>query len=384
MQVVADQPWRPWRVAAWLARWRRPATPAPQPLPEPAPAPQPPEGPGGRAAPEGWFSAEQPHMATVVRVELWSAQADRAQAAIAAVMAEMRRIEAKMSVHRPDSWLSRINREAAQQPVPLDDELYTLLARALDLSRLSQGAFDISFASAGALYNYRTGVAPAEAELAPARAAIGHQHLRLDPQARSLRFARPGMRIDLGGLAKGHAVDRAVQLLRQHGIEHAMVSAGGDSHLLGDRRGRPWHIAVRDPRQAGAHVAVLPLQDVAISTSGDYERYFERDGQRHHHVLDPRTGRAAAQVRSVTIVADDGLSAEGLSKAVFVLGAQAGLALVNRLPGVDAVVVDAQGALHWSDGLLAPALNAPAGSAPLSAHLSASLPANQPTPHRHA
>jgi thiamine biosynthesis lipoprotein len=159
------------------------------------------------------------------------------------------------------------------------------------------------------------------------------------------------MRIDLGGFAKGHAVDHCISLLRARGIEHAMVSAGGDSHVLGDRRGRPWQVAIRDPRRESGVVAVLPLQDTAISTSGDYERYFERDGERCHHILDPRTGRSPSALRSVTVLADDGLTAEALSKTVFVLGLERGLALVDSQAGVDAVVVDAQGRLHCSRGL---------------------------------
>jgi thiamine biosynthesis lipoprotein len=131
-----------------------------------------------------------------------------------------------------------------------------------------------------------------------------------------------------------------------------MVSAGGDSHVLGDRRGRPWMIAVRDPRREGEVVALLPLQDAAVSTSGDYERFFEKAGVRHHHLIDPRTGRSAAGVRSVTILADDGLTSEALSKTVFVLGAERGMALINSLSGVDAVIVDSAGQLHYSSGLL--------------------------------
>jgi thiamine biosynthesis lipoprotein len=195
-------------------------------------------------------------------------------------------------------------------------------------------------------------VRPAEAALQAARECVGWQHLELDARERTLRFARPGMSIDLGGFAKGHAVDRATRLLRQRGIENAMVSAGGDSRVIGDRRGRPWSVAIRDPRRAGEVVAVLPLEDVSVSTSGDYERYFDDGDERVHHLIDPATGRSPSAVHSVTILAPDGLSSEALSKAVFVLGAQRGLALVETLADIDAVVVDAAGALHASSGLL--------------------------------
>ncbi|MFZ5504320.1 MAG: FAD:protein FMN transferase [Pseudomonadota bacterium] len=303
----------------------------------------------------GWQKREEAIMGTAIAVDLWADERAAGQAAIDAVIAEMHRIDCAMSPHKPESELSRINRDAGHMAVPLSAEMAALIGRAIEFSRWSDGAFDISYASVGQLYDYRAGIAPDEAALAAARAAIGWQQLLLDPRAGTLRFGRPGMRIDLGGFAKGHAVDRCIAILRAHGIAHAMVSAGGDSHVLGDRRGRPWMIAVRDPRREDGVVAVLPLQDAAVSTSGDYERYFDKGGVRHHHLIDPRTGRSPAGVRSVTIVADDGLTTEALSKTVFVLGAQRGMALINTLPGVDAVVVDAAGQLHHSAGLLRPA-----------------------------
>lgn len=307
--------------------------------------------PRSRAS-DGWLAREQAIMGTAIRVELWAEDTVEAEAAIADVMAEMHRIDRAYSPHKADSELSRINREAAAGPVPVSDETLRLLKQAQTFSLLSDGAFDITYASVGQHYDYRAGVAPDEATLARACANVGYRHLLIDAEAKTVRFALPGMRIDLGGFAKGHAVDNATALLRERGIGHAMVSAGGDSRVIGDRRGRPWTIGIRDPRRAGQVVAVLPLEDVAISTSGDYERYFERQGVRHHHVIDPSTGESARSVRSVTILADDGLTTEGLSKSVFVLGAERGLALVESLPGVDAVVVDARGALHFSSGLL--------------------------------
>jgi FAD:protein FMN transferase len=301
---------------------------------------------------DGWQGREEAIMGTAIRVELWSDDREIGEAAIDAVMAEMHRIDRTMSPHRVDSELSIINRNAAREPVRLSDEMYRLIARAIDFSRLSAGAFDISFAAVGQLYDYRLGLAPDEATLAKARAAVGWQGLLLDPAARSLRFAREGMRIDLGGFAKGHAVDNSISILRRHGIAHATVAAGGDSHVIGDRGGRPWTIGIRDPRRAGEVIAVLPLSDVAISTSGDYERFFERDGVRCHHILDPQTGKSPASVRSVTILADDGLTTEGLSKCLFVMGLEKGMRLVESQPGADAVVVDAHGALHYSAGLM--------------------------------
>lgn len=308
--------------------------------------------PQRRPATARWWVREAAIMGTRIRAELWAADDRLAEVALSAVMAEMHRIDAAMSPHKPDSELSRINREAGEHPVPLSDEMYALVEQALSWSERSGGAFDISYAAVGRLYDYRSGRRPDEARLARAREAVGWQHLELDARQRTLRFARPGMCIDLGGFAKGHAVDGAVAHLQRLGIEHAMVAAGGDSRVIGDRHGRPWTVAIRHPRHEGAPAAVLPLQDVSISTSGDYERYFiDADGVRHHHLIDPASGRSPDQVHSVTVMAPDGLTSEALSKCVFVMGVERGLALVEAQTGADAVVVDAQGRLHVSAGL---------------------------------
>jgi FAD:protein FMN transferase len=307
----------------------------------------------GRAASAGWLKREEAIMGTAICVELWSEERAAGEAAIAAVIDEMHRIDRTMSPHKPDSELSRINRGAGAGAVPVRAEMARLIARAAEFSELSGGAFDITYAAVGHLYDYRQRIRPSEAALAEARAAVGWRHLVLDTNAGTVRFMRPGMRIDLGGFAKGHAVDNAVAILRRRGIAHAMVSAGGDSRVIGDRRGRPWSIGVRDPRHADRVAAMLPLEDVSISTSGDYERFFEADGVRFHHLIDPATGKSPSGIQSVTILADDGLTSEALSKIVFVLGVARGMALVESQQGVDAVVVDAAGALHFSSGLLA-------------------------------
>ena len=293
-------------------------------------------------------------MGTAIAVELWCEQAHTGQAAMEAVMQEMHRIDRCMSPHKPDSELSRINREAAKGPVPLSAEMLGLLARAEYFAQFSDGAFDISYAAVGRLYDYRKRQRPSAHELAQARAAVGYRHVQLDHAAQTVRFTHPGTCIDLGGFAKGHAVDNAAAILRRHGIAHAHVRAGGDSRVIGDRRGRPWHIGIRDPRRPGELVAVLPLQDTSISTSGDYERYFEEDGVRYHHLIDPASGRSPGTVRSVTVLGADGLCTEALSKCLFVAGVEKGMRLIEACPGADAIVVDAQGLLHYSNGLRAP------------------------------
>jgi thiamine biosynthesis lipoprotein len=305
------------------------------------------------AEPGVWLARDEVAMGTAIRVELWCDDAAHGNAAIDAVMAEMHRIDCAMSPHKADSELSRINRAAAREAVPLSNEMFVLLVQAQRFSQFSQGAFDITYASAGCLYDYREGRLPSAEALERGREAIGWKNLELDARTRSVRFARPGMRIDLGGFAKGHAVDNAATILARHGIGHAHVAAGGDSRVIGDKRGRPWTIGVRDPRRVDGLIALLPLEDTAISTSGDYERFFEKDGVRHHHIVDPATGLSPASVRSATVLAADGLTCEALSKTVFVLGVERGMELIESLQGVDAIVVDAAGELHYSSGMSA-------------------------------
>jgi len=298
-----------------------------------------------------WLSREEAIMGTAVRAEVWSEDRAAGEAAITAVMDEMRRIDATMSPYKPDSDLSRINQRAAREPVRISREMFDLIARSLEVSKLTEGAFDITFSSVGYLYDYRKGVAPSDGEIAKALPGINYRHVLLDAKASTIRFARGGVRIDLGGIAKGHAVDRSIDILRRRGIANALVSAGGDTRVLGDHRGRPWMVAVRDPRRRDGMVAVLPLADTAISTSGDYERYFEVDGKRYHHILNPKTGKSTTGVRSVSIIAPDATTTDGLSTSVFVMGRERGMVLVERLKNVDAIIVDDGGKMHYSSRL---------------------------------
>lgn len=298
-----------------------------------------------------WLSGEQAIMGTAIKVELWHTDADAGRAAIAAVMDEMHRIDRLMSPFKPESELSLINRDAAQRPVNVSRELFDLLARSLEFSKRTNGAFDITFSSVGYLYDYRRGVKPSAAEIKRKLPAINYRHVQLDSANTTVKFAYPGVRIDLGGIGKGYAVDTSIAVLKQRGIAHALVSAGGDSRVLGDRLGRPWRVGIRDPRRRDGVVAVIPLVDAAISTSGDYERYFEADGVRYHHILNPKTGRSPTEVHSVTIIGTEGTTTDALTKGVFVLGVDAGIKLIESFPGLETVIIDASGRMHFSSGL---------------------------------
>jgi thiamine biosynthesis lipoprotein len=299
-----------------------------------------------------WLHQDADIMGTRITVELFHEDPAVARQGVDAVLAEMRRIDNSMSPWIESSELARLNREAAVHPVVVSDELFTLIKTSLHFSDLTHGAFDITFASVGFLYDYRKGVRPDEHQRQAATELINYHNLVLDDAAGSIAYSRSGVRIDLGGIAKGHAVDRCIDLLQSLGISQAQVTAGGDSRMIGDRWGRPWNIGVRDPRDEKKLVAVIPLENVAVSTSGDYQRYFEEDGVRYHHIINPKSGDSARELHSVTIIGPDATTTDALSTSVFVLGLEEGMNLINHLPGIDAIVVDAQGRLHYSDELL--------------------------------
>ncbi|NJO12416.1 MAG: FAD:protein FMN transferase [Gammaproteobacteria bacterium] len=301
-----------------------------------------------------WVSQERAIMGTRIAVELWSQDAAAAAADIEAVMREMHRVDKLMSTYKPTSQVSLVNAEAARRSVAVDADLFGLLQTALEYSRLTEGAFDITYASVGYLYDYRNAVKPSDEEIARALPAVDYRHVMLDPAARTVRFAQPGVRIDLGGIAKGWAVDQGIQILRARGVERAMVSAGGDTRILGDRLGKPWMVGIRDPRQEGKVILRVPLDDAALSTSGDYERFFESEGVRYHHILEPSSGKPARAVRSVTVIGPTATRTDGLSKTIFVLGIDRGMRILDRLGDVDAIAIDHDGQVFYSRGLQQP------------------------------
>lgn len=307
-----------------------------------------------------WFTDTQSAMGTEIRVTLWHNSAAQARAAIAEIMAEMQRIDRTLSPWVETSDLARVNATAAQQAYPLSPEFAYLIDRSLYYSRISEGAFDITFASVGWFYDYRNHKKPDAKTRDRLLPAINYRWLNFDSSAPSLGFAHKNVRIDLGGIAKGYAVDRAIELLSARGVTQATVSAGGDSRVLGSKQGSPWIVGIKNPRQQSSDkrevVLNLPLVDTAISTSGDYERFFidEQTGERVHHILNPQTGQSAQEVMSVTVLGPRAIDTDALSTTLFVLGVAKGLRLINRLESFDAIIIDAKGQVRYSDGLTAP------------------------------
>jgi thiamine biosynthesis lipoprotein len=306
-------------------------------------------------------------------VELWADDPVKGNDAIEAVMAELRRIDNLMSHYKPESQLSQINQYANERPVPVDKELFDLIKLSTHYSEITEGAFDITYASVGYLYDYPRHIHPTEEQIREKLPAVNWRNMLLDEAHHTVRFEHPGMRIDLGGIGKGYAVDRGIDVLKARGIDRALVTAGGDSRIIGDRMGRPWLVAIRHPDNPSKVVTRIPLADSAVSTSGDYERYFDEGGVRYHHIIDPRTGHSASKVRSATILAPTATQTDGMSKTAFVLGAEKALEIINRMPEYDAVFVLPDGRVLYSNGLRPPA-SRPSGASPAPTAASSAQP----------
>jgi thiamine biosynthesis lipoprotein len=253
---------------------------------------------------------------------------------------EVDRIDRLMSHYKPDSPLSRLNRDAARGPVAVEPELFDFIADSLRYSRESDGAFDVTVGPLMKAWGFFRGGGrvPSDAELAEARARVGHQHVILDARQKTIRFDRPGVELDLGGIAKGYAVDRAVDLLRRGHVRAALVSAGGSTIFgLGAPPGREaWDVEIQDPIDASRVALTVLLKDRALSVSGRYDKSFEKDGITYSHIMDPRTGRPVPDVLSVAVLTDTGTAGDALDNAFFVLGPNASRAYLERLPATEA------------------------------------------------
>lgn len=300
-----------------------------------------------------FVTEERVLMGTQVIIKATGEDKDQLDQAVSAAFDEVARLEKLMSNFIPESELSRINQNAGKQPVSVSRELYEVIEKSIVFSGLTQGAFDISFASVGKLWNFRQGIVPTANEIKAQLPLVNYKKIRLDDKNSSVFLPEAGMEIGLGGIGKGYAMDRAMFVLNTLGIKNAMVMAGGDTLIRGKKGSDLWQVGLRDPNTLAGILAVLPLEDQAISTSGDYERFFIKDGVRYHHILDTKTGMPAGLCRSVSILAPEAITSDALSTSVFVLGPAAGLALIETLEGVEGIIIDLQGKVHLSSGLVA-------------------------------
>lgn len=285
-------------------------------------------------APLARFEFTEPHMGTPCRVAFYARDAEEAERARRAAFAELAGVDERMSDYREESEVSLLSRRSGGGPIPVSEPLFQVLSAAQRFSQLSGGAFDVTVGPVVHLWRKarREARLPDPRELREALERTGWRKLVLDPAARTARLERPGMLLDLGGIAKGHACDRALEALARLGIRRAMVDTGGGMAIGDPPPGRAgWRIQVADRSEK-----VLVLARCGVATSGDWERYVEIDGVRYSHIVDPSTGLGLTNRILVTVVAPDGMSADALSTALSVLGPQRGLRLAEDLPGVEA------------------------------------------------
>lgn len=292
-------------------------------------------------------------MGTLVEITAQGKDPEKLNRAVKRAFAEVKRIEKMMSDREKGSELARINRNAGMKAVKVSQEILEIITKSIHFSRISQGAFDISWAALAELWDFdqERPVVPPKEKVAESIKLIDYQKIVVDRESSTVFLQVDGMRIGLGGIAKGYAVDRAIQALQQEGVKDAIVNAGGDLRVIGKKDGQPWRVGIQDPRGRGKLLGVLEITDTSFATSGDYEKYFSEDGIRYHHLLNPKTGFPAQGCRSVTVICASALEADALSTAVFVLGPEAGLKLIEELPGVEALIIDQEGRIIMSAGM---------------------------------
>lgn len=293
-------------------------------------------------------------MGSELHIAAWTAD-ESAAGSIDAVFAEFERLERLMSVWRDGSDIRRLNAAAGRQPIPVSGDVLAVLHDAHQISEWTGGKFDVTFGVLSDLWRFdhdQDNRVPDMSEVRRRLPLIDYRSLQLDDAAGTAFLRVPGMRVHLGGIGKGYAIDSGARILRMHGISDFMIQAGGDLYVAGLKDGHPWRLGIQDPRGSANHVfATIELTNSTLSTSGDYERSFVENGRRYHHILDPATGEPARGCRSVTILSRSAVLADGLSTGVFLLGPKAGMALLKRVPDVDAVIVTAANEVLTTPGL---------------------------------
>ena len=295
----------------------------------------------------------QMHMGTLVAITAVGRTQEEANAAITAGFQEVKRLEQLLSTWIPDSELSQVNAAAGRGAVRVSLETMVLVRKSLQIAEMTEGAFNIAIGPAVNAWNLSAEPRLPTAEgLAALQPLIDLQHVHTDVWERTIYLEKPGMRVDVGGIGKGYAADQAVLVMKKAGAMAGVVALSGDIKTFGRLPdGGVFRVGIQHPRKEGEILAEIDLQDEAISTAGDYERFFEKDGIRYHHILNPRTLQPAGGCESVSAIAKDGIWADGLDTGIFVLGAERGMELVEQLEDMEAIIVDGNGRVLISSGL---------------------------------
>ena len=279
-------------------------------------------------------------MGTLVEITLSEDDTDKTQQAIDRAFNEMSRLESLMSTHLPDSEISRLNEQAGKGYTRLSPDVLNVLQRAVVWGQQTGGAFDISIGPVVKLWRFEDEkpAVPSPELLHQAIEAVDYKNIHIDDVM--VRLNKPGMALHLGAIAKGYAVDRAMVVLKNNGIQNAMVNAGGDLTVMGSRAvNKPWKIGLQHPRKPEEIIASFNLAEGSVATSGDYQRYFLHDNKRYHHILNPDNGKPARGLISATVITARTMDADALATAVFVMGAEKGMQLIESLTGAEAMLI---------------------------------------------
>jgi len=291
-------------------------------------------------------------MGTDVTITVVARSTEEGEAAIEAGMAELRRLDAMMSLYKDTSEITKVNLAAGKEPVKVSPEMIEVVEQAAEISRLSDGVFDVTIGPLVVLWQMRLkeGKVPTNDEIARVRPLVNYRNIVVDKKASTIFLKKTGMIMDFGGM-KGYTADRVVDLFRKRGIKDAIIAVAGDIWVLGHRDdGSPWRIGVQHPREHDKTLSVLDLSDKYVSTSGDYERFVIKEKKRYHHIIDPRTGKPSKGVISVTLVGDKGALIDPLAKVPFILGPEEGMKIVKKL-GAEAIIVNEEGKVYLTDGI---------------------------------
>ncbi len=293
-------------------------------------------------------------MGSTLTLSAWTTDERDTAVAFEHVFREFDRLEALLSVWKDGSDVVRMNKNAGVAPVPVSQDTINVLGEAAEASALTRGKFDITFGALSDIWRFdhdQDNVVPDRQLIETRLTRIDYRAVQVDGTAHTAFITRPHMRVHLGGIGKGYAIDRAIALLKDRGLTDFLIQSGGDLYAAGTNGGKPWKLGIADPRGAHEPFATVQIGDGTLSTSGDYERFFMKDGKRYHHLIDPDFGEPASGCRSVTIVTNRAVIADVLSTGVFIMGPKDGMALIEKLPDVEGVIVTSDNEVLISSGL---------------------------------
>ena len=299
------------------------------------------------------YHRSQYQMGTIVELTVVAPSENSADEAMTAGFSEIRRLDELLSVYKENSEYSKINQMAGIEPVAVSPDTFVLIQKGLEAGRMTDGGFDIAIGPAVKLWGVTEAQhIPSPEELKQIKPLVAMDKVVIDPVRRTVFLKEKGMRIDSGGNGKGFAADKVKTVLLNHGIHSGIVALAGDLKVFGKKpNGELWRVGISHPRIKGKVLAYLDLTDKAISTAGDYERFFMKDGIIYHHILDPKTLQPARECQSVSLVSDEGIIADSLDTGIFVMGPEKGMALIEKLPYLGGVIVDKNGKILVSSNL---------------------------------